>query len=106
MIQYTPSNVAIDRAGAITEDCDIPEAPAGCSLITLLDGSSNTVTTTLPAAADNLTQTYIIKCIDATFQCGFIAAVPDTVDGSAALIVLELYEAKTVRSDGSNWWVV
>ncbi len=106
MIEYTPSNVAIDRSKAYTEDGDIPVGPAGSHQIILLDGVSNTVTVTLPAAVYCISQTYTIKCIDASFQCGFIAKVPDTVDDSAALIVLGLYEAKTVRSDGLNWWVI
>ena len=106
MIQYTPSNVAIDRSQAVTEDCDIPEGQAGCSVITLLDGSSNSVTTTLPAASLSLTVSYTFKCINDTFPCGFIAKVPDLIDDSAALVVLRLYETVTVRSDGLNWWKV
>lgn len=106
MIEYTPSIVAIDRSKAFTSDGDIPVGPAGAHQIILLDGSSNTVTVTLPSAPYCVTQTYTIKCVDATFQCGVIPAAPDVVDGSAALIVLGLYEAKTIRSDGTNWWVI
>ena len=106
MIEYTPSNVAINRAEPALEDCELVLGPAGCWQIILLDGSSNPVTTTLPAASLSLTQMFTLKCIDDTFECGFIAKVPDTVDGSAALIVLRLNEAVTVRSDGLNWWKV
>ncbi len=106
MIEYTPSNVAIDRSSVFTANGDIPVGPAGAHQIILLDGTSNTVTATLPPAVYCVTQTYTIKCVDASFQCSFIANVPDEVDDSSALVVLGLYEAKTVRSDGLNWWVI
>ncbi len=106
MIEYTPSNVAIDRSSVFTSDSDIPLGPAGAHQVILLDGTSNTVTATLPPAPYCVTQTYTVKCVDASFQCGFIAAVPDNVDDSSALVVLGLYEAKTVRSDGLSWWVI
>lgn len=106
MIEYTPSRVGIDRANAITEDGDIPVGPAGAHSVILLDGSSNTVTATLPPAASCISQTYTIKCIDATFQCDFVPQGTDEVDDSQASIALGLYEAKTVRSDGLDWWVI
>jgi hypothetical protein len=106
MIEYTPSNAAIDRAQVVLTDCEILLGPSGCWSIVLLDGINNPVTSTLPAASLSLTQMFTIKCIDATFECGFIARVPDSVDGSTALVVLRLNEAVTVRSDGLNWWKV
>ena len=106
LFEYIPSRVGVDRVSTLTGDGDIPEGPTGSRTLTLLDGGSNTVTATLPAAAFCKNKEYAVKCIDAGFQCGFIARVPDTVDDSAALVVLGLYEIKTVRSDGLNWWVV
>lgn len=106
MLEYIPSNVAIDRTKDFVADGDIPIGPAGAHTVVLLDGSSNTVTATLPAAPLCISQTYTIKCVDATNQCGFIAKVPDKVDDATALVVLGLYAAKTVRSDGLNWWVI
>jgi hypothetical protein len=103
MLEYTPSNVAIDRTKDFTGDGDIPIGPAGGHTVVLLDGSTASVTATLPSAPLCISQTYTIKCINATNQCGFIAKTPDKVDNSAALVVLGLYVAKTVRSDGLNW---
>lgn len=105
-LEYVPSNVAIDRSKAYTEDGDIPVGPAGAHQIILLDGSSNTVTVTLPPAVYCISQTYTIKCVDAGFQCDFAPQGADSVDDSQANVVLGLYEAKTVRSDGLNWWVI
>ncbi len=106
MIEYTPSNVTIDRSSAFIVDGDIPLGPAGSHQVILLDGSSNSVKATLPNAPLATTRTYTIKCIDATFQCTIGLKAPDTVDDSDVDIVLGLYEAKTVRSDGLNWWVI
>lgn len=106
MIEYTPSRVGLDRANAFTSDGDIPVGPAGAHQIILLDGESNTVTATLPPAVYCVSQTYTIKCVNASFQCAFAPKTPDEVDESAAGVVLGLYEAKTVRSDGLNWWVI
>ncbi|MCK5600529.1 hypothetical protein KAR91_01600 [Candidatus Pacearchaeota archaeon] len=106
MLEYTPSIVAIDRSKVYTADGNIPVGPAGAHQIILLDGSSNTVTATLPPAPYCVTQTYTIKCVDATFQCDFAVSGADKVDDSSANVVLSLYEAKTVRSDGLNWWVI
>lgn len=106
MLEYTPSNVAIDRSRAYTADGDIPVGPAGSHQIILLDGGSNTVTVTLPPAVYCVTQTYTVKCIDAGFQCAFTPYGSDEVDESGSDIILGLYEAKTVRSDGLNWWVI
>jgi len=106
VLEYKPSNIGLDRVATFINDGDILEGPTGSRSLILLNGLSNTVTATLPPVVYCKKQTFTIKCIDATYQCGFIATVPDTVDGSAALIVLGLYESKTIRSDGLNWWVI
>lgn len=106
MIEFTPSRTGLDRANAVTGDGDIPVGPAGAHSLLLLDGTSNTVTVILPNAVFCKSQTYTIKCINATFQCDFIPRGADEVDGSQANIVLGLYEAKTIRSDGLDWWVI
>ena len=54
----------------------------------LADGTSNTVTITLPAGVSG--RTYTIKCIDNTFQVDIDPDGTEEIDGDSANFVLNL----------------
>lgn len=70
----------------------------------LADATSNTVTITLPASPTQ-GQTFIVKCINATYTCT-IARNGKNIDGSASDITLGLNESITLQYDSSFGWVI
>jgi hypothetical protein len=72
----------------------------------LLDGTSNTVTGTLPTAVGITGAEYALKSIDATFTTDVAANGSEEIDGSTSNVSLGLLDAITVQSDGANWWII
>jgi len=70
----------------------------------LIDGTSNTVTITLPNASTVTNNVYNIKCINDTFTVDISSA--QNIDGDSANIELINMESITLQSDGSNWWII
>lgn len=101
MLHFEPGRPT-DRVVTLATDDSLD--PVAATI--LLDGSSNTVTATLPSAVGRKSLSIAIKCVDATFQCDIATNGSEEVDESSANIVLGLYETKTVQSDGSNWWLI
>lgn len=79
-------------------------ATSSDSLI-IADGTSNTVTITLPTAVGITGRVYKIKCIDDTFQVDVSADGTETIDGSLTK-TLSQWDCLTVISDGSDWMVI
>lgn len=71
----------------------------------LLDGSSNTVTATLPTAVGIAGRIFNIKCIDDTFTCTAQGNGSETIDDDASVTLIKR-ETITVQSDGSNWVII
>ena len=72
-----------------------------------VDCTSNAVTCNLPAAALKTNQSIDITKIDGTFNT--ITVVPngsETINLSSNLIIPSQYNSATLKSDGSNWWLV
>ena len=72
----------------------------------IMDGTSNTVTITLPTASEITGKIFGIKCIDATNQCDVVTFGSEEIDGESANFILSKHEVITVQSDGSNWWII
>ena len=72
----------------------------------LLDGTSNTVTATLPTAVGITGRIYNIKCIDDTNQCDIDPDGIEEIDSNNANFILTKHETITIQSDGSNWWII
>lgn len=72
----------------------------------LLDGTSNTVTATLPTAVGNTGRIYFIKCIDDTFTTDIATNGAEEIDGDNANIELINMETIALQSDGANWWII
>lgn len=71
----------------------------------LLDGTSNTVTATLPASPVE-GQMYNIKCIDSTYTVT-VARNGNNIDGDAADFTLIEDEVITVQADSNgDWWII
>lgn len=72
----------------------------------LLDGTSNTVTATLPTASGIDGRIYNIKCIDDTNQCDVDPNGAEEIDGDSTTFILSKDDVITIQSDGSNWWII
>ena len=74
--------------------------------VVLCNAASAAIAVTLPAAADNTDREYIIKKIDSSANAITIDAnALEEIDGGLTAVLLSQYEAITVESDGSNWWI-
>lgn len=74
--------------------------------VLLVDASSGQVTLTLPSAATTSARQYMIKKKDSSSNNVVVAASgSQTIDGQASVSVNTQYEALTVVSDGSNWFI-
>jgi hypothetical protein len=75
--------------------------------LVLADASGGTFTLTLPTAVGITGRMYRVKKTDATANAVTIDAnAAETIDGGATATLLVQYEAITVVSDGTEWWVV
>jgi len=93
---YKP--IATETAATVT---------VGESYYTILcDGTSNTVTVNLPAAASYSGRIYNIKAINIDNAVTVSPNGSEEIDGSNSDITLALMEIITVQSDGSNWWII
>ena len=72
----------------------------------LLDGTSNTVTASLPTAVGIEGKKYTLKSINSTFQTDFDPFGTETVDGVSANKILTSPQFITIQSDGANWVVI
>ena len=71
----------------------------------IADGTSNTVTITLPTASGITGRQYSIKCIDDTFAVDVACNGAEEIDGQATQN-LNQWDCLVVVSDGTNWIVV
>ena len=72
----------------------------------LCDGTSNTVTITLPAASGCSGRIYNIKAINIDNAVELAADGTEEIDGSTTNISFALMETVTVQSDNANWWII
>jgi len=73
--------------------------------VIIADGTSNTVTITLPTALGIDGRRYQIKCIDATFAVDVDGNGTETIDG-ALTQALAQWDSLTIASDGLNWVII
>lgn len=88
-------------------------APPGAPTVFIVTCDSGDLTIQLPTAAsahDSSSQAsgqVTAKKVDNTPYAMIVAAQPgETIDGAATFVVMTQYEAVTVVSDGTEWWVV
>jgi hypothetical protein len=67
---------------------------------------NGTITITLPAVAGAENKTYIIKNIHATLTVTVATTGAATIDGAATVDLSNQYDAISVVTDGSNWFIV
>lgn len=72
----------------------------------LADGTSNTVTITLPTAIGIFGRMYCIKCINNTFDVDVATFGSEEIDASTENYILNKDDAIVVQSDGSDWWII
>lgn len=78
----------------------------GSDDILLVDTTSGSVTLTLPPAANSRGQWFEVKKLVAANTITLDGYLSETIDGSATLAWTAQYQAYTVYSDGTEWWVV
>jgi len=72
----------------------------------LMDGTSNTVTVSLPSAVGIKGKLYTFKSINSTFQTAFTPDGTETTDGVSGNKILTSPQSITIQSDGANWVVI
>ena len=73
--------------------------------VIIADGTSNTVTITLPTALGIAGRRYQIKCIDNSFAVDVDGNGTETIDG-ALTQALAQWDSLTIASDGLNWVII
>ena len=76
------------------------------NVVILLDGSSNSVTASLPTAVGIVGRVYYIKSIDTTNFTDVNPNGSETIDGGSANLILAKDASITIISDNSNWWII
>src|SRR4051812_48218677 len=74
--------------------------------VILADATSAAVQVTRPLAVGISVRQYTIKTIDASGNAVTIASVAGSIDGVATKVLSVRWQAASVVSDGSNWFVV
>jgi hypothetical protein len=73
----------------------------------LVDASTSSITVTLPSALNLLGTVFNVKCIDNTNAVIVVGASgSETIDTFSTGIELDLYDSISVKSDGSDWWII
>lgn len=73
----------------------------------ICNATSGAFTVTLPAAASHTGRMFHIKKIDSTGNTVTIDGnSSETIDNATTALVTTQYEAVTVQSDGSEWWIL
>ena len=73
----------------------------------LADGSSNTITVTLPAANSAVDRIYNVKKIDSTSNAITVDANgSETIDGELTVNITIQYDSLKIQSDGTNWFII
>jgi len=71
-----------------------------------IDASANDVTITLPIASEVPGYRYDIKIIDDTNVAAVAPTAGDLLDDDAADFIMYLHETITVKSDGTDLWII
>ena len=72
----------------------------------LCDAASNTITVTLPPAADVVSFLLYIKKIDATNDVTIDPSGTETIDKGTTVVLTAQEESLTLHSDGTEWWIL
>ena len=78
----------------------------GSDDVLLVDTTAGNVTLTLPPAVSSRGQWFEVKKLVAANTVTIDGYGAETIDGSATLAWTAQYQAYTVYSDGTEWWVV
>ena len=75
--------------------------------VIICDAGLNSFIVNLPAASSNTGRIYYVKKVDSSQNT--ITINPEgagEVDNGATAVITTQFEAVTVTSDGSNWWII
>lgn len=101
---FVPTTPSTGAAYTVSTKTTTYTAAAGDVL--LCDASGGAFTVTLPAAATVSGSSISVKKSDASANAVTVdGAAAETIDGAATLALSTQYEAVTLWSDGTNWWV-
>lgn len=108
-IDLIPNEIAIPivDAGSIVTSVTIDYAALLTDDVILVDASTGDVIVTLPAAADQIGKQYRIKKVDSSANTVTIDGDgAETIDDGAIAVLTTQYEAATLVSDATEWWVL
>lgn len=90
---------------AITNKTANYTAVAGTDKVITCDASGGAFTITLPAASGNTGVTFMIKKTDSSVNTVSVSS-SDTIDGLTSQSIATQYQAITVVSNGTVWWII
>jgi hypothetical protein len=103
---YDDFSNQINNLVSIT-DSDSPYTALSSDRTIICDCTSGNITVNLPAAADVSKIIYEIKKIDSSANTVTIDGDgSETIDDSTTKVISSQYDAITVQSDGSEWWIL
>jgi len=106
LAQFLIDDIAIDlgmTTEIITGDVTLVETDSTI----FVDATNGTVTVTLPPASSFPGKTYNVKKIDVSANTVTIDADgTETIDDSLTQIISTQFDAVTVQSDGTEWWII
>lgn len=94
-----------DRDIAVTPILTVDSTIASYQNLILTDTTSGNVNLTFPAAADVTGKRFTVKQTAGANTTVVAGSGGELIDGAATLNVA-LLAAKTLASDGTNWWVI
>jgi len=100
--ETTTSQAEVNAIATKTADYTVTDEDATI----LADGTSASVTITLPTASSVTGHVFTIKAIDVNNTVSIATTSSETIDGSSASITLTLYQSVTVQSDGTSYWIL
>lgn len=72
----------------------------------LADATSGAIAVTLPDVTPATQQVFTIKKVDSSANAVTITPASGTLDGEANFVIDDQYEAISVQTDGTNWFIV
>lgn len=102
MTTETSEELAYESVSTITADTSAGEADG----MFLLDTTSSDVVLTLPDPAEVLGKEYVAKRISGGSYQAVVTAAAGSLEQSAALYLMDQYTSYTVKSDGTDYWIV
>lgn len=105
------AGIALDSVGTLpafsVRTVTVNTGLTSSDYLVLVDATAGAVTVGLPPAPTKEGAAVVIKKIDSSTNSVTVEGnVSDTIDGATSQDLLNQYDAVTVASDGTEWWII